>query len=208
MYNISMNVNNISAPIHKILKRMHLQNGIIRTSDLAELGIPRMYLKLLVDRGQIQKISRGIYGKPDTFIDEMVQIQSRYKATVFSHESALYLLSLSDRAPLYYSVTIPGDYNATSLKNDQIKVYFVKRENHFIGSTLLKTPFGNEVLSYNLERTICDILRNRNQLDIQLIHNALKQYVHHPDRDLNRLYQYAAIFKVQKMVQSNIEILL
>jgi hypothetical protein len=57
----------------------------------------------------------------------MFVIQARYKAAIFSHETAAYLLDLADRTPLLYSFTVPSGYNATSLKTMGVKVYFVNR---------------------------------------------------------------------------------
>lgn len=61
-------------------------------------------------------MSRGQYATVDALVDEMANFQARYKAAIFSHETALYLHELTDRSPLYYSVTLPSGYNATGLK--------------------------------------------------------------------------------------------
>ena len=37
------------------------EKGILRTKDLISLGIPRTYLTRLVEKGQLQRISRGLY---------------------------------------------------------------------------------------------------------------------------------------------------
>jgi predicted transcriptional regulator of viral defense system len=92
------------------------QNGLLLASDLLKHGIPRTYLSILEKKGEVQRISRGVYLATGYMVDEMVGIQARYKVAIFSHETALYLLGLSDRTPLFYSVTVPAGYNATSLK--------------------------------------------------------------------------------------------
>jgi predicted transcriptional regulator of viral defense system len=138
----------------------------------------------------------------------MVIIQSRYKGAIFSHETALYLLELTDRTPLFYSVTVPARYNATSLKASGVKVYFVNRSFYQLGITMMKSPHGNDVKTFNLERTICDILRSRNQIDIQLVNEALKRYVGKKEKNLDLLYQYAQQFRIQKILRQYIEVLL
>jgi predicted transcriptional regulator of viral defense system len=207
MYNNSMNVNNLS-PIEVIHKILQEQNGLVRTSDLAEFGVPRNYLSILVKRGVIEKIERGVYMHVNAIPDEMAAIQARYKIAIFSHETALYLLQLTDRTPLTYSLTVPGDYNASSLKENNIKVYFVNRNKHPVGITTINSPNGNKLSTYNLERTICDIVRNRNQMDAQLLNEAYKRYVVHSERDITQLYEYAKIFRVQKKIRDIIEVLL
>jgi predicted transcriptional regulator of viral defense system len=203
-----MVVKNKANPIEKIRDILKDQNGILLTSDLLKYGIPRIYLSVLEKSGEIQRISRGVYATAGYMIDEMAGIQARYKGTIFSHETAAYLLDLTDRTPLFYSVTVPAGYNATSLKASGVKVYFVNRELYRLGSITLKSPHGNDIKTLNLERTVCDVLRSRNQVDIQQINEVLKRYVKKKEKDLDLLYNYARQFRVQKIVREYIEVLL
>jgi predicted transcriptional regulator of viral defense system len=196
---------NSSEKIRDILKD---QNGILLTSDLLKYGIPRIYLSVLEKNGEIQRISRGVYATAGYMFDEMAGIQARYRGTIFSHETAAYLLDLTDRTPLFYSVTVPAGYNATSLKASGVKVYFVNRELYRLGSIMLKSPHGNDIKTLNLERTVCDVLRSRNQVDIQQINEVLKRYVKKKEKDLDLLYNYAMQFRIQKIVREYIEVLL
>lgn len=141
-------------------------------------------------------------------VDEMFVIQARYKGAIFSHATAAYLLDLADRTPLFYSVTVPSGYNATSLKATGVKVYFVNRRLLELGSIEMKSPNGNDIRIFNLERTVCDILRSRNQLDIQQVNEALKRYARKREKDLDLLYQYARQFGIQKIVRESLEVLL
>lgn len=127
---------------------------------------------------------------------------------IFSHETAAYLLDLTDRTPLFYSVTVPAGYNATSLKAGGARVYFVNRGLYPLGSITAKSPHGNKVMTFNLERTICNLLRNRNQIDVQQINASVKRYVGKEDRNLDLLYNYAKKFGIQKIIREYIEVLL
>ncbi len=195
-------------PRHVIREIVEDQNGMLLSSDLAKVGIPRTYLSILEKEGEIQRVSRGVYAASDKMVDEFASLQARYKVAIFSHETALYLLDLTDRAPLFYSVTVPSGYNATSLKTQGVKVYFVKRDLHTLGMVAVKSPHGNEIKSFGLERTICDVLRSRKQMDVQLVNEALKRYVMKKEKDLDLLYRYAVQFGVQKIAREYIEVLL
>ena len=119
-----MVVNNDSSPIEKIRNIYKAQHGILKTSDLAKFGIPRTYLSILLKDGEIQRVSRGVYSAVNYMVDEMASLQARYKGAIFSHETALYLLGLTDRSPLIYSVTVPSEYNATSFKSKVVESIF------------------------------------------------------------------------------------
>ena len=207
-HNMSMIVKNKANPIEKIRDILRDQNGILLTADLTKYGIPRTYLSILEKNGEVQRVSRGVYTAAHYLIDEMVSIQSRYKGAIFSHETALYLLELTDRTPLFYSVTVPANYNATSLKASGAKVYFVNRGLYLFGLITMKSPHGNNIKAFDLERTICDVLRSRNQMDVQFVNETLKKYVVHQDRNIDRLYNYAMQFRIKKIVREYIEVLL
>lgn len=203
-----MVVNNKSNPIEKVRGILKDQNGILLTSDLVKLGIPRTYLSILLKNGEIQRVSRGVYSASDYIVDEMASVQARFKGAIFSHETALFLLGLTDRTPLFYSVTVQSGYNASPLKATGAKVYFVNRALFPVGQITVKSPHGNDIRTFNLERTICDVLRSRNQMDIQFVNEALKKYVVHQNRNIDRLYDYAKQFRNQKIVREYIEVLL
>lgn len=203
-----MVVKNKINSIEKVRNILRDQNGILLTSDLTKFGIPRTYLSVLIMNSEIQRISRGVYSATNTMIDEMASIQARYKGAIFSHETALYLGELTDRSPLFYSVTVPAGYNASSLKANVAKVYFVNRSSYPLGIVRTKSPHGNDIKVFNLERTICDVLRSRNQVDIQFVNEALKKYAIHKDRNIDQLYNYAKQFRIQRIVREYIELLL
>lgn len=203
-----MAVKNKGNPIEVIRNLIREQNGILLTSDLRRYGVPRTYLSILEKKGEIQRMSRGVYSSADSLIDEMAGIQARYKSAIFSHETAAYLLDLTDRTPLYYSVTVPSGYNATSLKASGVKVYYVNRALHLSGSVVVKSPHGNDIRTFNLERTICDLLRNRNQIDVQQVNEALKRYMNKREKNIDLLYHYAGQFHIRKIVRNYLEVLL
>jgi hypothetical protein len=68
--------------------------------------------------------------------------------------------------------------------------------------------FGNSVKAYDMERTICDCLRIRNDLDIAVVTDAIKRYTKRKDKNLNQLMQMAETFKVTKQLRSYMEVLL
>ena len=202
-----MKTKGLSKPIEKIYQLLEEQNGFFRTSDLSKLGIPSSYITLLLERGEIKRVSRGLYTSDDVFLDDMLILQTKFKNAIFSHETALFLLGISDRNPLFYPVTVPSGYNASGLKRNGAKVFFIKPDLLELGLLSINSPFGNPIKTFNLERTICDIIRNRNKIDIQIENQALKNYVNHKDRNFNRLFEYATKLRVLKRVREIIEVL-
>jgi predicted transcriptional regulator of viral defense system len=204
---MSMIVNKLPQ-LERIKKILKDQRGTLLTSDLARFNIPRTYLSILARNGEIERVSRGIYRATVTIEDEMFNFQSRYKSSIFSHETALYLHDLSDRTPLYYSISVPVGYHSISLNEGGYKIFYVNRNLFGLGVISMKSPHGNVIRATNLERTICDVVRSRNQIDVQFVNEALKKYVIHKNRNIDQLYIYARQFRIQKIVRKTIEILL
>ena len=141
------------------------KDGLILTKEISDSNIPRQYLTLFVKEKKLERIARGVYLSLDAFDDEMFRLQSRNNRIITSHETALYLHDLTDRDPLSWSVTVPFGYNASHLRKTGVKVYTVKKTLYLMGVVKGKTAFGRMVKTYNRERTICDIVRNRNNMD-------------------------------------------
>lgn len=95
---------------------------------------------------------------------------------IFSHETDLYLHGLSDRESVQPVVTVKRGYNASHLKAESIKVYTVIPEWFEIGQQEIQTSSGNTVRAYDRERCICDILREKKRMNIQVFRTALNTY--------------------------------
>ena len=61
---------------------------------------------------------------------------------------------------------------------------------------------------YDMERTICDLIRCRSNIEIQTLQGALKQYAIRKDKNLRMLMQYAPLFHVEKVLRQYLEVLL
>lgn len=190
----------------ELIKMINNNNGLILTSQVDEAKIPREYLSRLLKKGFIERISRGVYLTKNALDDEMYRLQMRFNKGIFSHGTALFLHDLTDRTPLYYTMTFPNHYHTKSLEEEGIAAYYVNKEHHEIGKIEALSPFGRKIWAYDLERTMCDILRKRNQMDSYVIREACKAYVKRSDKSLNNLMSYAAIFKLENIVRQNIEV--
>ncbi len=183
-------------------------HGILRTADVVAAGISKKALAEFVQDRGFEKASHGIYCDPDAWTDAMLLLHLRCPKTVFSHDTALFLHDLTDQEPLSYTVTAKTGYNPSRLTADGVKVYTVKKEFFEIGLTSALTPFGNPVNTYDMERTVCDVIRSRSTIEAQVLQTALKQYAKKKDRNLHQLMEYAKLFRVERILRQYLEVLL
>lgn len=183
-------------------------NGIVKTAQVSKNGIAKPTFYAYVKQRGIEQAAHGIYVSPDAWKDGMYMLHLRCAQAVFSHESALLFHDLTDREPDRYSVTVKTGYNPSCLQADGVKVYTVKKELHNVGIITMKTPFGNPVAVYDAERTICDLMRSRNKIEIQTFQHALRQYTGRREKDLRKLMRYAEMFHVETLLRQYLEVLL
>lgn len=182
--------------------------GIIDTKVAAQRGISKAMLSKLCKEEKIHRIVKGQYILPEEMQDELLSISKRSNKIVFSHETALFLHGISDRTPFEHTITAPsGCVPSTAIKSE-CKVYYIKPELFELGKTMLKTPADNLVPAYDLERTICDVIRSRNKMGTETFLAALKLYAASPKKDLNKLNTYAKQMRVANVLRQYLEVLL
>ncbi|MEE0035089.1 MAG: type IV toxin-antitoxin system AbiEi family antitoxin domain-containing protein [Coprococcus sp.] len=192
----------------KIIQLAKENNGVVTAAILSDKGILRGNLKKLVDEGKLEKTARGVYILPEIWEDEFVNLQARFKKGVFSNETALFLWDLTDQTPNRYDMTFPHNYNLTNVKSEGVNCSRVKQEWYAEGKTQLESPGGNRITVYNMERTLCDILRKRGGINTGIITEAFKRYTARNDKNIPLLSEYAKMFRVEEKVRSYLEVLI
>lgn len=192
----------------KLEKLIKKQKGYMTTQDAKNEGIHREYLSLFIEEEKLIRTSPGIYQSPEVWEDKYYNIQKKKKKMLYSHETALFLHGYSDRDPIRYSVTLPTGYNTSQIKNNEIITYSIKPSLLELGKITVKSPYENDIYTYDKERTICDIIRSRNKIDKQIFNYGLKQYVNDKEKDLIKLMKYANKMGIENVVRNYMEILL
>ena len=184
------------------------QNGLLRTEQAMSAGITKPVFYNYVHSKELERVAHGLYLSKDAWVDSMYLLHLRFSHAVFSHETALFFHDLTDREPLQYTVTVKTGYNPTNLKEEGVQVFTIKVELHEVGLTTLQTPFGHDVPVYDMERTICDLLRSRSRIEKQAIRDALRIYASRRNKNLRTLMRYAELFRVEKILRPYLEVLL
>lgn len=183
-------------------------NGFIKTAQVEEIGISRPMIKKYVSLGNLVPVRKGLYVLANEIADEYALLQARSKYAVFSHSTALFLWGMSDRTPHTYDITLPRGTNVTLLKRDNhnLRCHHVQQEVYALGITELKSPQGAIVKVYDKERCICDLIRDKNQIDLQIYSQALRDYF--KSRPNNRkLLMYGKLFRIEDKIRTYMEVL-
>lgn len=183
------------------------EDGTITAAQVTEAGLHRSVLQEFVKSGGMYRFGRGLYVRSSAWEDDFYLLQRKYGRGIYSHDTALYLLGYSDRTPAKYTMTFPKGYNALSLKQENLIVKRVVPENYEFGRIEIESPSGNPIRVYDLERTLCDILRGSGS-DVQIVGEAMKRYAASKDKNIHKLMQYADQLRVKPKVLRYMEVLL
>lgn len=194
--------------LEKLEKLIQKQHGTVLSADLDLYEIPRTYLQIMVAKGKLERVDRGVYVSTDAIEDELFSMQTKYPKLIYSHETALYLHGLSDRTPFEYSASVPSGYKVVGSVADRFKIYYIKKELHELGVETIKSSHGNPIRTYDVERTICDLIRSRSRIDVQILNDALKRFVKLKSADHSTLLEYARKLKVETVLKSYLEVLI
>ncbi len=166
-------------------------DGYVSVAGAREIGIAQTYLSSMCAQGIFLKVGKGLYRKRGYESDPFYELRFRYGKAVFSLDSCLYLHGLTDELTL--SVNLPSNYLTHGI--DGVICRHVGEKEYLTGQSLVVTPKGNLVMAYDLERTMIDLLRNRERYDKQTflsLWEKAKKKSPYP----SKLTQYAEAFRV------------
>lgn len=192
----------------KIIQMANQNNGYVTSKQVKNANIKTIVLTRLIEQNKLERIARGYYALPNSFCDDYYKYQLKSKSCIYSHSTALFLYDLSDRTPLFFDMTVPMGYNGNLREDKNIKLHYVKKENLNLGLTTMESPFGLPIRIYDLERTICDIVKYRNHMDMEIFSKALKRYSSLKEKDLLKLMKYARQLNIDKKIHEYMEVLL
>jgi len=183
-------------------------NGIISINEFKKTNISHHYINQLIKDNIIERVGVGIYNKCEEFEDEFFIMQQNSKRIIFSFNTALYFLNKTEITPYRIDVTVPNGYNVHRINKDVV-VHYTPEKHLYLGAIHVKTPYGNEVLSYNLERCICDIIRCDNTgLDTEQKNKIIRNAFLKKQIDFNILTDFSKKLKCEKKLNKYTEVLL
>ena len=193
-----------------LLEIIENNTGVITTKEALDHGFHKDTLKALVVDGKLEKVATGLYALPHENIDEYLYFTHRIKKGVFSHETAAYLQGLTTKIPCNYVMTIMVGDNVsrvTRLK-DNINFKYVDKELFEIGKVEQLSPFGRILLTYDKERTVLDIIRDKDRIEGQIFRETIRTYFFNTDMNILKLSQYAVSMNMEDELTQYTEIMI
>lgn len=182
-------------------------NGYLIIAQAVEKGFTKPFISKYVKDHKLEKAAHGVYNVDDVWPDELFILQTRNHAIIYSGETALYLHGLTDREYGKICFTVPVGYNASHIKAAEKEVHYANKDIYELGSSMVESASGNIVRAYDMERCICDLVKNRNLYEVQTFQTAMKEYMSHSKKNLSRLMAYAEKLKMRDEVMKYVEVM-
>ena len=182
----------------------------VSRTELYDSGLSPYKIKKLVAEGKLISVNRNYFENPEYEGDnnEFSVVSVFAPKGVVCLTSAAVYHGLSSARPLQIDVALPrGARVPKSPEWPEIKFYLFSDERYTTGIEKV-TEGSNQLKIYDVEKTVCDMIFYRNKLGFEPAIEVLKNYVKRPDRNINKLMEYAEKLHCSKLLREYLEVLI
>lgn len=180
--------------------------NFFRTKELNVQGINNYKISKLVDEGVLVKVYQGVYALGDVDTIEIRDINVIVENGVVSLKSAAYYYRLLDGEEGKIEITLNRDQKPPKLPYDFFCYYYTTSKFFEIGLQVVDQD-GRKLKIYDVERTVCDIVRHRSKYDSYIVRDVIENYLKSEQCDIEKLLDYASQLRVRSIVENYLEIL-
>ena len=181
--------------------------GIIRPSDLKQLGATNSQLRGLVAAGAITRAARGLYRLSDHEFTEshsLVEAVRKQSKGVVCLLSALSFHDVGTQLPYQVWLAIP--YGTRIAKSDglSLRVVVATSPGYEAGIEWHRIE-GVDVPVYSIAKTVADCFKFRNKIGLDVALEALREVLRKRSCNRDDLRQYAKINRVENIMRPYME---
>ena len=191
----------------KIILKMRENNGVITSNHIKQMGIDKKVIARLLADKQIERAEKGIYILLETIGDEYFN-KTYGKNAIYSHMTALYFHNLCNRVPMIYDITVTKKYYGVLDNDPKVLLHKVDKELLNLGKMKIKSPQGQDIDVYDIERCLCDCLKDKNTIASEYIKEAFNIYFKEMKKDTFKIMKYAKKLRIEKEMHDYLEVLL
>lgn len=181
--------------------------GVLRPRDLDEHGIPRVYLRRLLEEGRIERVGRGLYSLPEGDVTEhrtIIEAAKRVPQGVVCLLSALRFHELTTQNPFEVWMAIAN--KAWQPRAERPTIRIVRMSGEALESGIEEHRLeGVRVRVYGPAKTVADCFKFRNKIGLDIAIEALRDYRRTRPQGLDELWRFARICRVSNVMRPYLE---
>ncbi len=187
-----------------ILDVVRSKGGYITAKELNSRSEYNHLLKK-VREGEIVRVSPGVYALSESLANTMIDLQKVIPRGILCSYSVWAYYGLTTQVPKSICVAIERDRKVVPPKYPPVTIHSVKSSVFHIGETTAQVG-GYTVPIYDIERSVCDAVKARNKIGIDVCSEILKSYLTRTDRNITKLMRYAKRLRVSSTISKYLEI--
>lgn len=189
--------------MNEIMYKATSQGGIITT---AEIPNQSDYQKIVraKERGELIRVRHGVYAIPDALFNTMIDIDRIVPNGIVCLYNAWAYHQLSTVVPPSFCVAIEAKRKVAMPPTLPIELYYWKKENLEFG-IIKKSISGYDVLITDMERTVCDAVKYRNKIGLDVCGEVIDNYLKKENRNISLLHEYAQKLRVKNILTTYLE---
>lgn len=196
--------------IKREIKEVFIKNsGYSSLKELLKMKVQTSYIKTLLNENLIEKVKPGLYKLVDYDYDNLssyIEICKANTSAVICTISALTYYELTIQNSYIIDVAIPNDRKPNKIIYPPVKYHYFREAMYRLGIAEVKTQ-GGSFRIYDKEKTICDIFRSRRFYGEEVLIECVKEYLKTKEKNINKLYEYARLCRVEKNLFQYIKII-
>lgn len=185
------------------------RGGMVKTAEAKKAGIHPTYLYKLLELGAIERVSRGIFrlrDMPSISRPDIVVVAMRAPKAVICLISALSFYEITTQIPHSVDVALLRGSKKPRIDYPPVSIHYYSPEAYETGIEKINID-GVPVRIYNVEKTIADCFKFRNQVGLDVALEALKTYRDEMKMNVDKLIEYADICRVTDIMKHYIKAL-
>lgn len=182
-----------------------ISGGVVKTSELNQIGLSSRQIKDLIDEEKIEKIKYGFYTLKDYYPKEEVLIARFFPEAVIFLESALRFYNYTDRIPNSWQIAVEkhSNPNKYDINYFNVKPFYIIERYQKLGIKYYNID-NVEVKIYDRDKSICDLVRYEDKLDPETFSTALKRYIKDDKKNINSLIKYSQELGIREKINKYI----
>lgn len=189
----------------KLCKEMEAHGGLMKTSQLYELSMDYRKIQQFVQEGILERVRSGYYSMGFSGKSEETMVSELFPDGVLCLETGLFYQGYSDTRPACWQIAVDKNTSKSRFKLNYPPIQPCYMEPEFLMLGAEEISLGeNRMFIYNRERLVCDCLKFEEKLNREVMQQLLRRYIEEPQKDIQKLLEYARVRRVTQKVQNRI----
>lgn len=187
---------------------MNKRNSYISSASVKEHGRTAYYRMLESARkGSLFQVRRGVYADVEQLSGNMVDINAIVPGGILCLWSAWNIHQLTTSMPQAFHVAIKRDRKVVVPSFPKVVLHHYTQSILHVGVIEMEIE-GFSISLYDVERCVCDAVKFRNKVGMDVCFEIIKNYLERNDRNLSKLMDYARKLRVGTILEQYLQVML